>query len=222
LTVEAPPVSFPTIAEDAADAEGFVPKGWVLIDRKSGDLNKDGRPDIALLLRMDDKVNVVAMPYGEPGETWDTNPFMLAVAFADPAGGYRLAASSHSIFYRPDAPGSGDTLPNHDTLAIERGSLVVFYEHLRSHESFRFRWDGERLQLIGYDSGGAFSECVETATINYLTGKAQLKAMRIDSDAVRSKNYTFEPASMPDLATFDLGDFIPTDLLKGDSPPCPV
>src|ERR1700740_2772731 len=50
-----PSVTYPALARHASTAEGFVPAGWRLESEKSGDLNGDGRVDIVLVLRGNDR-----------------------------------------------------------------------------------------------------------------------------------------------------------------------
>src|SRR5689334_5545751 len=86
--VELPPVRYPELAERAPNAAGFVPAGWTLLAERRGDLNGDGMADLALLLRMNDPANVVAVPRGDESRPFDTNPHWLLVALAE-QGGYR-------------------------------------------------------------------------------------------------------------------------------------
>lgn len=219
--VDAPAVTYPAIPHHADRATGFVPKNWTLIDHESGDLNGDGKTDLVILIRMTDRKNLVPLPYSTNGEIFDTNPYMLVVAFAEPESGFRLAASNHRLFHRPDVPFSGDAPPDSNTLRIDRGSLVVFFEYLRDHESFRFRWQDGNFALIGYDSGGASGSCVETISINFLTKVARWTNAPISRDGgAVSRIHGIKPVKLPNLQEFDMSDFIATDTIAGASPPC--
>jgi hypothetical protein len=52
-----PPVSVPRLAPSGANAEAFAPKGWVVEAKATGDLNGDGKPDLAFVLHDTDKRN---------------------------------------------------------------------------------------------------------------------------------------------------------------------
>ena len=46
---EAPPVTYPDLAETGDDAASFVPTGWVLEKEIRGELNKDGADDLVMV-----------------------------------------------------------------------------------------------------------------------------------------------------------------------------
>src|ERR1700742_571839 len=103
-----PPVTYPALARHASTAEGFVPAGWRMESEMSGDLNGDGNADIVFDLRGSDPRNVIdARSQGGP-EKFDTNPRILAVAFAAAAGGYDLALENHTLIGRTIEPFAQD------------------------------------------------------------------------------------------------------------------
>lgn len=211
-----PPVHYPELPPAAADAAGFVPPGWVLLASRRGDLNGDGADDLALLLRMNDRANILSIPSGDQTEPFDTNPHMLVVALAEPGGGFRRAASNRGLFPRPDQPFTGDVPPNEDTITLERGSLVVFLEYLRGWARFRFRWQEGAMRLIGYDDTGADGGCATATSINYLTGRARLSAGYIDQDRNRTAWRRLTRAERPTLDRIDLLDFEPEAAVAGE------
>src|SRR5688500_3087803 len=78
-----PPVRYPALPRNAADAAGFVPSHWAIVASRRGDLNRDGAADLVLLLQMRDRANLLAVPAGDRTERFDTNPHLLVVAFAE-------------------------------------------------------------------------------------------------------------------------------------------
>ena len=219
--LEPPPVTYPQLPQAAATDAAIVPAGWKIAERASGDLNGDGKPDLAVLLKMDSKANFLPIPDSSPPATFDTNPFLLAVAFADGASGYRVAASTHRFFRRPDIPYSGDVPPGEgDSVRIERGTLLLSNEYLRGHDSYRFRWDTGAFRLIGYESGGSSGGCAETISINYLTGKVLWENTPISADKGVAVARRVKPGALPTLESFDDASFIPSDTIAGDAPPC--
>lgn len=185
----APPVVYPTLASRAADAAGFVPAGWRMEASAAGDLDRDGRSDLAMVLRMNDAANVLRND-GLCGETFDTNPRILAVALAEAGGGYRLGVQDQELIPRRDNPCATDWFaPEH--LSIERGTVRVSLERFMSAggwdmgtTSFTFRWEDDNLRLIGYDFSNMKRNTGEFSgvSINYLTGRAKLTRGRMDED----------------------------------------
>lgn len=176
--VHGPDVTYPSIAATAAEPKGFVPKGWTAITEVKGDLNKDGKDDVVLLLRDRDPKNVVKDETAEDGK-FDTNPWMIVVGFADGAG-YRLALANHSLIGRPGNPGQEDPMSEGGGISIDHGSLVVGFYYFMSAGgpdsgfwSYRFRPEKDRFRLIGYeaDKEDRLGNNQTTISINYLTGK---------------------------------------------------
>src|SRR5262245_51843020 len=94
--LDIPAVSYPGLAQQGANAQAFVPEGWKLEAEHKGDLNKDGQDDLLILLRMNEAKNVVKHD-GLGANPFDTNPRILAVAFAGGADKlYALALENHT------------------------------------------------------------------------------------------------------------------------------
>jgi hypothetical protein len=218
--IDIPPVRYPDVPVAARAAEGFVPAGWGIVARESGDLNADGRQDLAVLMQMRDRANILSVPVGDETVAFDTNPHLLAVAFGAPGGGYRLAASNHGLFLRPIQPFTGDDPPGDETIRIERGGLLVSFGYLRGQASYRFRWQRGAFRLIGYESSGASGGCVETISINYLTRRARVSNVPISSDRTPVSWRSVTGGAPPTLGEIDLEDFIPTIAIAGPSIPC--
>ena len=203
-----PHVTFPKLAATAANAAGFVPKGWKLDHAQKGDLNEDGVDDLMFVLLDDDPKNIVSIETA-PSNPVNTNPYMLAVAFGDKAGGgYRLALQNHELIPRPlETP--FDELYTKDGTKIENGGFTVALYRFGSTihvPKFRFRFQHEKFELIGFDSVSHDrngSAVIETS-VNYLSGKAEIKTGVIENDATKS---TFKKLKSMRLLTLDeIGD----------------
>ena len=47
---------YPVLPQSGSKAEAFVPKGWHVLEKTEGDLNKDNLPDIAAVIESDKPV----------------------------------------------------------------------------------------------------------------------------------------------------------------------
>ena len=176
----------------------FVPKGWKIEEKLSGDLNADSVEDIVLQL-VEDKPEQNAK--GEDQDRYRA----LVILLKAPDGKYRRAAVAGKLV---PCTGCGGVLGNSGgsgaDMEIVKGILLVSElsgsrwatDHLR-----RIRYDGQkgRFLLIGedicdYDRGTGDS--ITTST-NYLTGKQVIHKkkynQKLDKDVtLNQKIKTFE------------------------------
>jgi hypothetical protein len=186
------PVEFPPIAVSAAKVDGFVPRGWIVDGQAIGDLNGDDREDVALILKMDNPANRIAPPWN-PEASYDTNPRMLVVVFARRSGGYARAAVDHRLIPRLSNPNQDDPF---DEVVITAGTLRVKM-HLfmsaggwaASGSSYTLRWQDDAFKLIGFERDTVARNTGETTevSLNYLTGRKELKAGNIGSNQQQSR-----------------------------------
>ncbi len=208
-----PDVDYPELSATAATPEGFVPGGWVLEQKLTGDLDKDGDADAVLLIRQNDPANVVT--HGGLGEDpLDTNPRILAAVVKE-KGGYRLAASDHQFIARRVDPVMSDPLSETGGLSIDRGSLkadLYFFMSAggsdTSVRTFRFRLTDGAFRLIGFEEAltNRMSGATQKVSINYLTGKAIIETGSIESDEVETT--TRKLRKKPLLTMAEVGDGI--------------
>ncbi len=185
-----PEVAYPRLPGQAPSAEGFVPKGWVLEAQASGDLNRDGVADIAVVARQNDPRNIVENP--DLGENpFNTNPRILAIAFRNgPAGDYVLQAENHTLIPRRTDPVVADPFEGKG-LTIERGSLRVNLTLWlsaggwdMSGMTYTFQHRNGRIELIGYDRATTNRSSLDTTdvSVNYLTGRMKTSTGNSNSD----------------------------------------
>jgi hypothetical protein len=184
-----PRVAYPTLRSQGANARDFVPAGWALEASAVGDLNGDGRRDFALVLRQQDRANLVSHD-GFCENPLDTNPRILAVAFAD-RGGYRLALQNHGFIPRRDSPCQLDWFSADGGIEISHGGLRLFFEHMMGMggwdagtTSYAFRWQNGTMRLIGYDYSNVQRNtgCLNTISVNYLTRRIKTTRAWVSSD----------------------------------------
>lgn len=218
-----PEVTYPALPARGATPEAFAPAGWAIEMRAAGDLDKDGRDDLVLVLRMHDPANVIHNDGPGPDE-FDTNPRMLAVLFAD-AGGYRLAAEDHALVPRPDNPVMDDYLGGDGAVSVQRGGFSVGLHAwasagtwYTSGTTFTFRWQEGCFRLIGYDRIEAHRASGDTTTIsaNYPARRATVEIGNLAEDGPSKTRTLRLPARpMPCLADigngFDFDPGVPTE-----------
>jgi hypothetical protein len=212
-----PAVSYPHVSAQAPDADGFVPPGWRLELQARGDLDADGQPDLALLLRQRDARNVLRNEgLGEAG--FDTNPRMLVVALREGAG-YRRILEDHTFIPRRADPVDDDYVQGDDAIAIVRGTLRIRLHAWRSAggwgtwtSTFNFRWQQGCLRLVGFDRNHLQrnSGQTEDTSINYLTRRATVATGNMEDDAVDTRNVRIAKAPLRCLQDLGSGmDFEP-------------
>jgi len=186
-----PAVSYPALARHARSVEGFVPMEWRIELKQTGDLNGDGRDDVAMVLRAIDERNVIDMRGQGGPENYDTNPRILMVAFANAAGGYDLALENHTLIARTTEPSAQDSLDPNGVQAggveIKNGTLQVtlgYFGGNMGHFTYTFRFEKSEFKLIGYDgvdverSKGVMSQ----VSINYSTRRMSRSVGSISDD----------------------------------------
>ena len=152
---DTPEFKMPPVPERAAAPEGFVPKGWRLLEKAAGDLNGDGRPDAAVVAAHD------AEGY-EPQDVWE-EPRLLVIALGEESGGLRLSAASSAVVLCRGCGGVfGDPF---ESVEVERGTVVV-----RHYSGSRDRWgftDRFRLQDGRWAHIGATERYTDTLDATY-------------------------------------------------------
>ena len=195
-----PPVAYPKLALHAKDAEGFVPKGWKLDHQQSGDLNGDGINDLLFVLVDDDPKNIIADPMGGD-KPINTNPYILAVAFADKAAhDYKLVLENHALIPRPTQE-LFDDIYSKDETKVAHGSFKVglFWFASTIHQpTLQFKYQHNKFELIGYevvDTHRGTGEVI-SKSVNYLSRKMEIKSGTISDDTTKSTFKKLKPAQL--------------------------
>lgn len=183
----------------------FIPAGYEVLDegRVVGDLNQDGRPDIALALR-------ATAETASDGEEYPER--LLVLLFATPAG-YRLAAQSNKIVLCKECGGIyGDPFAG---LTIFKGVLSVDHyggSSWRWSLTHKFRYQQGAFYLIGEttSSGRNFGECPgldgppgwEYHDTNLVTGDYEVKKVSEECKLLVSKRGRNKPAPLRRLTDY--------------------
>jgi len=208
-------VAYPPLPKTAASAAGFAPSGWMVETQARGDLNRDGLPDLAFVLLAREVSRAAGST--EAGKLPPGPARILAIAFAQPRGGFELVLRDHRFLPRkrpPNGLSQGYMLFENGSLDASGGRLRTVFEYTRGHTTFAFRWQNGAFALIGYDSADVSGGCLTQLSIDFLSSRAKMTAGYIDSekDQVRWRSLARRP-----LLTLDrIGngeDFDPYGLL---------
>ncbi len=187
----------------AATIESWVPQGWKVIQKAQGDLNRDGLPDVALIIENTDAKNVVANERLGPSEL-NLNPRHLLIGFQNAQGQYDLKLEQTQFIPSPNDEESSclqDPLEDSAPMSIKKGALRIQLNYwyscgtwYKTQYDFVFRYDGTAFALIGFDTMSLHrgSGEIEKQSVNVLTGKKiTLVGQRIDrNDASEVKTRT--------------------------------
>jgi hypothetical protein len=187
---EFPPYVYPSVVPGGKTAADFVPKGWKVLGTAEGDLNHDGKPDLAIVLQGTDKAYQWKNEgLGEPEV--DQNPRMLVIALANPAGGFRKLTQNNNFIPVHDNPMADDPF---DSIDIQRGLLNVQFRMGMSAGSwsmsttqYKFRYEDAAMRLIGYEyyHRHRASGAEDIVSTNLLTGMQ--RAIRSDGESQKPK-----------------------------------
>jgi len=212
VALEAPDVSDPALPRTAESAEGFVPPGWVVEVSETGDLNQDGRPDLLLVFRQDDPANVVENEPDSPGvRELDTNPRILAVAFAQKKGGFALILENHEFIPRYDTPTIDDPFSGAD---ITDGAICIHLHYWANAGSwytsdtiFIFKYRSKAFRLVGLGEYTTKRNTGETweLSVDFVARKAELTLGSFSDDDVEDQTYWKSLPRSPLLAIDDIG-----------------
>lgn len=184
-------IEVPTI-EDAVfsstNINDFIPKDFVLFEKITGDLDKNGTLDCVLIIKGTDKNKIIA---DESRGKLDQNRRGIIVLL-NKENGYELAVSNIECFSSENEDGGVYYAPEL-YIEIKKNNLFIKYLHGRyGWWGYTFRLKNNDFELIGYDSSSNRGPIILSETsINYLTKK------RID------KHNTNEESEEPEEEIFE-------------------
>lgn len=168
---------YPSIQLNGSQVTDFVPAGWVLLDSASGDLNKDGLSDVAVVLQHKDSIVLVK----DVEDTVLTQPRILVILFRNRLGkGFDVAEQSNSFILNHDNAAMEDPF---DEMRISNGVLQIKFQLFYSagswyitNAAYKFRFEGGQFVLIGADKSSFHRASMdfEEYSYNFLTGKRSL------------------------------------------------
>ena len=172
---------------DVADKQritDFIPKGYKLFEKISGDLNKDGLEDCVLIIKATRKDGFVKNSFDK---VVDRNRRGIIILFTE-KNGYKLASKNYNCFSSENEDGGNYFSPE---LWVEerKGNLYLRYCHGRyGYWEYCFRYQNSDFMLIGYEVSHDRGPVVLFKTsINFLTGivydDENINADKYDADS---------------------------------------
>ena len=155
---------------DVADQQqitDFIPKGYKLFEKISGDLNKDGLEDCVLIIKATRKDGFIKNSFDK---VVDRNRRGIIVLFSEEKG-YKVAVKNYNCFSSENEDGGVYFAP-YLSIDIRNSKLFVHYAHGRyGYWEYCFRYQDSDFMLIGYEASHDRGPVVLFKTsINFLTG----------------------------------------------------
>lgn len=160
--------------------DSYIPENWKVHTKIWGDLNKDGVKDVVLIIQNTDKKYIVTND-GFGQDTLDCNPRKLLVLFNEKGDFKKVSENVDFIPTTNDSisPCLADPLEGNNQ-SIEKGVLILNFNYWLScgswyvtNNTFKFRFQNDRMELIGFDSESLHRASMETSedSFNFMTMK---------------------------------------------------
>lgn len=175
--------AFFSFAQPTGSKNSFIPKGYHPLTEATGDLNKDGIPDVALVVENTDPQNFKPNPDGLGADTLNLNDRKLLVLFGNGNGTFRKVAHNTGLLPSEHSDVQSclaDPLMMDGGIEIEKGVLKIALQYWYScgtwyvnRNTYTLRWQNGRMQLIGFDYYDLHraSGASNSRSINFSTGK---------------------------------------------------
>lgn len=187
--------------------EELIPEKWDTLVTAKGDLNKDGVPDLVFVIQGTKKENLeVSELYDQ--DTLNLNPRILGIYLGDGSGGFVKHNQSNTFIPLKDSPTMDEPLEGIEI--TEKGILqirfILFYSAgswYTSNHLYQFRFQQDKLKLIGYDSTDTHRGTGEVTSysINFLTGKMSITRSNFTNDEPESVEW--KDFKLPELKSLD-------------------
>jgi hypothetical protein len=170
--------------------EDFIPKGYELVEKIEGDLNKDKIPDYVLIVKGNKKSEIFIDDYGK---TVDSNRRGIIIVL-NKKGSLKMACKNMKCF-------SSEEYPNHVSMSvnIKKGNLNLhFTNEINAYWDYLFKFRKNDFELIGFQNNYQSSFSSEWVTfegysINFLTKKKVTKTViDVNSDGEEIYNDAWE------------------------------
>lgn len=173
------------------DIQRSIPASWIVRDTTSGDLNKDGKADFALVMQNNSSANYKTNNDGLGYDSINSNERVLLVFFQT-LSGYELIEKADKIVPRHESPTTDDPYWG---VQIKKGILETGYRFWANAGSwymftttYKFRFQSNDFYLIGieYQSIHRASMEEEKISVNFSTRKAHFSTSVPTDDDIKT------------------------------------
>lgn len=172
----------------------FLPKGDVVFEKITGDLNKDSIEDCVLIIKGTDTSKIITDEYR--GKL-DRNRRGVIVLF-NKKDHYELAAKNYDCFSSENEDGGVYFAPEL-SVEIKKGNLYIQYGHGRYGDwQYTFRFQNSGFELVGYDASYRSSFVSDYVTFdeesfNFLSKRKLVKeVIKVNADGKETYKETWE------------------------------
>lgn len=182
--------------------EKLIPKNWKVLSTAKGDLNKDGINDLALVIENTDKKYLEINEGGLGRDTINLNPRILGIYFGNIKGEFIKKEQYNKFIILQDSPTMDEPF---DGIEILKNGVLKIDFHFwysagswnMSNHTYKFRFQNNKFELIGYDSSDRHRGTGETIdySINFSTRRMNIWKMTIDENDIQrteDENKSFE------------------------------
>lgn len=172
-----------TVPATGKSVNDFVPKNWKIIKQVQGDLNKDRKEDVVLVIEENNPENIIKNE-GLGSSELNLNPRTLLIIFKT-QNGYELKEMNKTFIPKEndeESPCLMDPLVEGD-IQINKGVLLLSLNYWLScgsygisRDTYTFRYQNGEFELIGFDSMEASRSSGEIIehSVNFSTKKMSI------------------------------------------------
>ena len=144
----------PIIKNSGTLIEEFIPKNWKILQKVTGDLNKDNLDDVALVLQEKDKSKIEIIKGEEGDYTIDLNRRIMIILVKDSTiNGFNLVGRTNTFIINRSSENMADPLQE---MIINNGTLKVSFflwysmgSWYQTELTYIFRLQNNQITLIG-------------------------------------------------------------------------
>lgn len=161
---------------------------WKLLEKVSGDLNKDNLDDMAIILESIDSIPEKRCSHCKLVKK---KPRIILVLF-NLDGTQRVKVQNNEFIARGDEGGMSTYIE--PQLSIKNGLLSIYYQFTRSNQSYTFRYKNNRMEIVRAESRGVHSAIgnYENDKFDFINGTLTSETGNISEQESESKIIEFD------------------------------